>query len=161
MKIKEEVEREGKIGVNTLVGNHEIIWLKLIDLMGNKTQAEIDDALTIDGCLRERTFESLRGTALEGNKSVYSLGLAFIRGKEKDYRETYKSILKHYEKEFEDKKVADATFAAKVASGEIDLWRYAVSQMKEREVPFIKSLKAVVVIDDLLFIHAWPRYGNP
>jgi hypothetical protein len=159
MKIKEEAETDGRIGVNTLVGNHEIIWLKLIDLMGNKPQAEIDDALTIDGCLRERTFESLRGTGLERNNTIYSLGLAFIRGKEKDYRETYKSILRHYEKEFEDKKGADAAFAAKVASEEIDLWRYAVSQMKEREIPFIKSLKAVVVIDDLLFTHAGPVFS--
>ena len=156
--IKQKAENKGNVGVTALIGNHEVNWLRLIDLMGDKPQSEMEEALSLRGSIKEREFKSLRGTSLEDRKNLFELGFTFVEGKERAYIATFKSILKYEEGNFEELKKTNAEFRAKVERGETDLWRYAAARMKNRPIQFIKSLKTVARIDDLLFTHAGPVF---
>lgn len=166
MELKEqeaELARIGRrIGINTLIGNHEFIWLRIFDLFGSEKQEEVEGLFT--NFVKEIKIEKLRGTSFEdANKekiSAFEIGIPLaLRGDGPKYRATFNSILRKFEGEYEEAKREDSELATKEAKGEMDLWRFAVAKMQEREIQFIKSLKAVVRIDDLLFTHAGPVFG--
>ncbi len=190
-QLQEEAGARG-IRVHTLRGNHEALFLRFYELFGNGSFADVQRALTpLDGSIDEALMAARSPADMQAAVSGlerFDLSAHFTEAEAAAYARhgvdvsdttlaeiglelnrvgiaaTVEEITTRYQAAYDQRVQSDPEFRALTESGQMDIWRFAMGEMRDSGlIGFMQDTQGAVIIDNNIYTHAGPNLaaGTP